>query len=175
MARNDTMKYREYYVHGSAAYNRHVEPSEIVRDEPIYVPTRKRIEETVAANTEALTRQSLSPMVLLGFVVAIVMLVLCLVARIEFTTLAAEAAELQSQVNELTEENSRLTIKYESALNLAEVEDYAVNTLGMQRPSSDQIIYVNGSAQDRAEVINPNSEEIKKDLTYAATSISKSK
>ena len=78
MARNDTMKYREYYVHGSAAYNRHVEPSEIVRDEPIYVPARKRIEETVAANTEALTRQSLSPMVLLGFVVAIVMLVLVL-------------------------------------------------------------------------------------------------
>lgn len=175
MARNDTSKYREYYVHGSAAYNRRVEPEEIVRDEPIYVPTRKRIEEAVVANTEALSKQSLSPLVLLGFVAAIVMLVFCLVARIEFTTIAAEAAELQAQVNELTDENSRLTIKYESALNLAEVEDYAVNTLGMQRPSSDQIIYVNGSAQDRAEVINPNSEEIRKELTYAATSISKAK
>ena len=57
MARNDASKYREFYVHGTAAYNRQVAPSEIVRDEPIYVPPRKRIEETVAANTKALTKQ----------------------------------------------------------------------------------------------------------------------
>ena len=136
MARNDASKYREFYVHGTAAYNRQVAPSEIVRDEPIYVPPRKRIEETVAANTQALTKQSLSPMVMLGFVIAVAMLVFCLIARIEFTTVSAEAAELQSQLNQLTEDNSRLTIKYESALNLAEVEDYAVNTLGMQRPTT---------------------------------------
>lgn len=171
MARNDASKYREFYVHGTAAYNRQVAPSEIVRDEPIYVPPRKRIEETVAANTQALTKQSLSPMVMLGFVIAVAMLVFCLIARIEFTTVSAEAAELQSQLNQLTEDNSRLTIKYESALNLAEVEDYAVNTLGMQRPSTDQIIYVNGSAQNRAEVVNPNTEQIRQQLDQAAASI----
>ena len=71
----------------------------------------------------------------------------------------------------MTEDNSRLTIKYESALNLAEVEDYAVNTLGMQRPSTDQIIYVNGSAQNRAEVVNPNTEQIRQQLDQAAASI----
>ena len=134
MARNDASKYREFYVHGTAAYNRQVAPSEIVRDEPIYVPPRKRIEETVAANTQALTKQSLSPMVMLGFVIAVAMLVFCLIARIEFTTVSAEAAELQSQLNQLTEDNSRLTIKYESALNLAEVEDYAVNQSRLWKP-----------------------------------------
>lgn len=171
MARSDTLKYREFYVHGTAAYNRHVDPSEIVKDEPIYVPARKRIEETVAANTKALTKQSISPLVLAGFVVAIMLLVIGLIARIEFTTISAEAADLQAQVNELTEENSRLTIRYESALNLAEVEDYAVNTLGMQRPSTDQIIYVNGSSQDRAEVVNPGSETVKRHLSDAAADI----
>ena len=110
-------------------------------------------------------------MVMLGFVIAVAMLVFCLIARIEFTTVSAEAAELQSQLNQLTEDNSRLTIKYESALNLAEVEDYAVNTLGMQRPSTDQIIYVNGSAQNRAEVVNPNTEQIRQQLDQAAASI----
>jgi cell division protein FtsL len=86
-----------------------------------------------------------------------VLLIASLMARVQFTKASAEAADLQTQLAELTSQKSKLTIEYESALNLTEVEDYAVNKLGMQKPHSDQIRYISGTSQDKAEILDGTS------------------
>jgi len=145
--------YNEKYVHGSVAYDPAVELQE-EREQYVRIPPRQNVQEGVVSDAVRLTRQNhVSLPVVLGFIVAAVLLVVSLIARIQFTTVSAEAAELQSQVNELTETNARLTIQYETALNLTEVEDYAINTLGMQKPRADQIQYVNGTSSDKATIL----------------------
>ena len=96
-------------------------------------------------------------MAILGFALAAVLLVFSLMARVQFTVASDTAAQLESQINELTEQKSRLTIAYESALNLTEIEDYAINNLGMQKPHSDQVVYVNGTSKDKAVILSGDS------------------
>ena len=98
--------------------------------------------------------QSVSPFAILGFAIAAVLLVISLMARIQFTQVSAETASLQSQLSQLTEQQSKLTIAYESALNLTDIENYAMNNLGMQKPQADQIRYISSSAQDKAEILS---------------------
>ena len=54
-----------------------------------------------------------------------------LLAHSRATAAASECEELAQRITELTDENARLTIEYESMFSLAEIEDYAKNVLGM--------------------------------------------
>jgi cell division protein FtsL len=146
-------------VNGSLAYdydNPELYP-EYEYGRPLDIPQKPKVNEEVVPNAGVLTRQSVSPLAIAGFAIAAVLLVLSLMARVQFTEVSDQAAKLQSQLTELTTEQSRLTIQYESALNLTEIEDYAVNTLGMTKPHSDQIRYINGTPQDNAEILDGQS------------------
>ena len=52
------------------------------------------------------------------------------------------AAERKKEVEELKAENARLLARCESSLSLEEIERYAVEVLGMQRLSGEQIVRV---------------------------------
>ena len=146
-------------VNGSLAYD-YDNPAlypEYEYGKPLDIPARPKVREEVVADTSALTRQSISPVAILGFALAAVLLVFSLMARVQFTVASDTAAQLESQINELTEQKSRLTIAYESALNLTEIEDYAINNLGMQKPHSDQVVYVNGTSKDKAVILSGDS------------------
>ena len=156
MAAQKKYRYGQGAVNGSLAYDYDkpaLEP-EYEYGRPLDIPARPRVKEEVVAGTQVLTRQGVSPFALLGFAIAAVLIVMTLIARVQFTQASAEAATLQSQLDQLTEQQSKLTIAYESALNLTDIENYAINTLGMQKPQADQIRYINSSAQDKAEVLD---------------------
>ena len=57
--------------------------------------------------------------------------------------LSSEISELQTQLNELKEDNYYLESDFENNLNLDYIEEVAVNRLGMQKPSAYQIKYIN--------------------------------
>ena len=96
------------------------------------------------------------PFAVIGYVFAAVLLVLMLLARIQLTVISDSAAGLEAQIQELNTENDKLTVEYESVFNLAEVEAYATNELGMQKPRADQIRYLSGiSDKDRAVILTP--------------------
>lgn len=52
------------------------------------------------------------------------------------------AAELNTELEAAKEENRILKVEYESLYSLEEIEEYAINVLGMVGRSAGQIIYI---------------------------------
>lgn len=78
-------------------------------------------------------------------------LLLCagILLRAELTAQNDRLNELRAELSEAREESTRLRIEYESLFDLAELEEYAKNVLGMKKPDSEQIIKTEISAGDR--------------------------
>ena len=74
-------------------------------------------------------------------------------AQVQLFSVADSAVELEQQLAELEQQQAKLKIAYESAFNLAEIEDYAVSSLGMQKPKADQVYYIDTSSPDKAVVV----------------------
>ena len=76
----------------------------------------------------------------LGF--SALLLVLALLCSIQATAVNDRAAALERETAALRLENERLRARCEERLSLAEIERYAVEELGMQYLSADQIVLV---------------------------------
>lgn len=105
--------------------------------------------------------QGVSIVSLLGAAVALVLLTMMLLAQIRLTDISDTAAKLEDQIAELELERDKLTVEYETTFNLKEVEQYAVDVLGMQEPDSQQIFYLTGVASaDKAVVITKDDTDM---------------
>ena len=124
---------------------------------PAAVPGSKQAVETEAEVVSA-PGQAIAPGAIVGFMCVAVLLIFTLLAQVKLTAVTNEMVSMYDQIDELELKQSRLRIAYESAFNLSEIEDYATHRLGMQRPRSDQIYYINGSAPDKAEILHANEE-----------------
>lgn len=120
----------------------------------VVIPAPPVVEDRTAVRAKVRTQQALSPIALIGFACAAVLLVFTLMAKIQLTMVTDEAVQLESQLSELKLDQSRLLIKYESAFNLTEIEEYATSVLGMQRPREEQIVYLNSSVPDKAVILD---------------------
>ena len=105
------------------------------------------------AKPSEVSRQAIAPSAVIGFAAAAVLCVLGITAQVQLFSLSGESLALEQRAAELQEERDKLRISYESAFNLAEIEDYATNSLGMQKPGADQISYIDTSAPDKAVVL----------------------
>ncbi len=121
--------------------------------------TQQQPDEFVVVQEKPGKKRGISPVSIIGFLVAAVLLVFSLLARVALTEASDECSQLETRLEELEDARARLLIEYESAYNLAEIEDYAVNELGMQKPGQDQIRYIDGIARDRAVILTPVEEE----------------
>jgi cell division protein FtsL len=154
-------RYGQGAVYGSMAYdfsNPAVYP-EVTYGKPLDTPAAPEVKEEVVTKEAARVRQSIAPLSVVGFACAAVLLVFTLMAQIQLTTASNEAARLETTLRDLKTEQAKLLINYESAFNLAEIEDYATNELGMQKPTSDQIYYINGGASDKASILSGETDE----------------
>ena len=126
----------------------------------VEVPAAPRIIDDTAAQTQAVAyAQSISPLAIVGFLCAAVMVVFLLMAKIQLTEVTDQAVSLETQLTELEVAQNRLLIDYESAFNLTEIEEYATTSLGMQRPREDQIYYLDSTVPDKAVVIEKSGDE----------------
>lgn len=156
------VKYRPGAVHGSLAYdlnNPELYP-EYIYGVPLDIPAAPVLEEEVVTASERATVQAVSPVAIIGYAIAAVLLVFSLLARIQLTAASNECVKLESSLADLEDQQSKLLISYESSINLPEIEDYAINVLGMQKPRSDQVYYISGSVQDRAVVLADAGEPV---------------
>lgn len=161
---------KKYYgrnaVYGSLAYdfnNPALYPEETVEEEARWHVEHQAdnpiIEEEQAAVQAPRTRQAVSPVSVIGLILASVLIVMSLMAQIQLTAVSSEAVALSEKLEELETEQTRLRIAYESAFNLAEIEEYAINELGMQKPRSDQVYYIDSVTSDKAEVLSPAEQD----------------
>ena len=117
--------------------------------------SQRWIREDVHTGAEtAVRRPGISPLSILGAAVAAVLLTMVLLAQIRLTDISYTAAKLEDQIAALETERDKLTVEYETIFNLKDVEEQAVEVLGMQEPDSEQIYYLSGVASaDKAVVV----------------------
>ena len=80
-------------------------------------------------------------------------------AQVRLLAVTDGSAALEQQLSELETEQAKLQIKYESVFNLTEIEEYATTRLGMQKPSTDQVYYIDTSSPDRAVVVQQDDSD----------------
>lgn len=146
MAAND---YRQRYsslYNGSAAYA----IPDIQRQE--HENDRPEIAVSPKPRKAVQTKYSISAFSVVGFIVVAVMAVMMLMSYIAYTDAAADTMEYKNRIEDLTEKQRKLTVAYEQAFNINEVEAYARNVLGMDKPARDQIGTAATGSYDRAIV-----------------------
>ncbi len=130
-------------------------------------PSRKREREWIrevprehsAGRRAVRSGARIAPGMILGFCLSALLLVLVLLAQIRMTAISDHAAGLENEILSLRQEQNKLLAEYEASFPLAEVERFALEELGMQKPRPEQIIYLNGlGAEDRAVVIEAREE-----------------
>lgn len=156
-------------VYGSLAYDLH--HPELYADEEFYSSSSSAPEPEVKTEAEEQAapkprarpapraKQGISPFAIAGMLVAAFLTVNAISAQVGLVGVSGENVELQSKLKDLEQENTRLRIEYERSFNLAEVEEYAVETLGMRKPTANQVTYIDTSAPDRAVVISAEGDD----------------
>lgn len=110
-------------------------------------------EELPQVETAAKNKQAISPLAVIGAAFASVLIVVMLLAQVSLTAVSNEAVELTERIETLEMERNRLRIEFEGTFNLTEIEKYAIEELGMQKPTKDQIFCINTAARDKVEII----------------------
>lgn len=146
---------RRRYYDDSLAYEltQPVEEEYFYSVDPEDLPEAPELEAPVA-KALPVPRQSVSPGAILGAAAAVVMVVFLVMAQVRMSIANKDVLALENQIKTLQAQQDDLEISYETAFNLTELEDYAVNELGMQKPRSDQIYYVNGAGEDRTVILD---------------------
>lgn len=121
--------------------------------EQVRVRTRARAQHALH------TKQGISPVALAGSLIAAFMLVTAITAQVQLIGVSGSSVELQNQLAALEETQAKLRIRYESAFNLSEIEEYAVGSLGMMKPNAAQINYIDTSSPDKAVMIASGSSD----------------
>ncbi len=79
-----------------------------------------------------------------------------------------QISDLKSQYEELADANKRLQVTIDSSLNLANIEEIAINRLGMRKPEKYQTVYINVTGDDYAEVTSsPQASNSRANQFYA--------
>ena len=127
MARQPEVRYINYYVSGTAAYQ----------------PERKTRRKPTARLPKAQKQQKLyitvDPMAICGILMATVLLVTLLVGAVQLNQAQQEAQQLQDYVHSLQEENAQLQNTYSSGYDPEEIRDIAT-AMGMV--PADQVTHM---------------------------------
>ena len=131
---------------------------------PVYAPpVRKEVEHET--NTKARTapakkrRGGISISTVLFFAVAMFLVVTLISEYTKLVSLSDSTVGLREELSELQKENTTLKTRYESEINLKEIEEFAINELGMVMPSSDRVVYIDLSEPDK--VVLGSGEDVK--------------
>ena len=155
----------DYTGSGYSGYYGSAAPVEVPYERPFSVPedmpvpheeTRspERAEESVVQNTH-----SVSLFALFGAVFAGVLMIFVVLAQINYAEIAGEIVRLNTQFDELSEQQRRLEIEFESAIDMKEIERYARDSLGMSKPETDQIAIIRSMPVDSAEIIRSEGQK----------------
>ncbi|MDR3206908.1 MAG: cell division protein FtsL [Oscillospiraceae bacterium] len=95
----------------------------------------------------------LSLWTVLAFMTAMALMFFIVYSYMRLTELSTEAKGLSSQIAALKKEEAILVLQKNSMIDLKEVERIATDELGMVKPNRAQVIYIDLSGRDHAEVL----------------------
>ena len=122
---------------------------------PAKTGTAARARSAVKAGSDALAIPigEIALTAVIGYLIAGLLLVMVLMSYIQFTIISDQSVSIAAQITQLKEEHARLIVDFERAVNLNEVERYAIQELGMIAPTSDQFNYFDLSGTDTAIIL----------------------
>ncbi len=111
---------------------------------------KKRVSKYVRRNQEkAMEFNAGYTVVLTSALLAVVIIsVVYLTGQNRLNTQANSIASKQKELAAIVNENNAKEANLEKSIDLEEIRDFAVNSLGLQEPTQDQIIYYDGVNSD---------------------------
>lgn len=150
MAADDRRRY--YGANGAAAYDVYAARMRTNTAQPLEQPRRLPDEQPLPERQKReRARTAVAPFALFGLLAAACMLVLVIFGYVQLYEATTDVSRLQSQLQKLNEEQTLLKSKYEGKIDLDAIERRA-QELGLHIPDSEQIVYLNLSGSDRAEI-----------------------
>lgn len=162
---------RRYGTNGAAAYDVYSgnQTYERYDGNAVRRPQRQGLpeERPVPRRQERVkVKTAVAPFTLFGMAAAVLMLILVVFGYVQLFEATTEVGELQTQLTELTAQQTLLESRYESRIDLKLVQERA-EKLGMSAPREDQIIYVSLAGTDRAEIFEEEKTSIVTEIIQA--------
>lgn len=121
---------------------------------PQFQPKQKpKMQPTQPALRPVFRDMSVAPVAVAIFLAGLVVWIFSLQLRAQITEVQQEIYRLESELRTVEQVQDELEIDYESAFNFTKLEDYAVTTLGMQRPRDEQIYFLSHESEDHAVAV----------------------
>jgi outer membrane murein-binding lipoprotein Lpp len=106
----------------------------------------------------------------INFVIVMVIAIGCILftmyRSVKINETFTKVQALSKKVSEIEKENSQISVQIQNSLNLNNIESIASSTLGMQKLSSKQTIYVSLDTKDYTEVNNNKSQSTKNENIF---------
>ncbi len=127
--------------------NRHVVREQVAREKK---ETKRGKAKTVRA-----AKPCVSAFAVLSWVLCMGLLTMIIYSYVALTENSDHASKLKSELASMKEETQMLEIQKNQKYGAAQLQQIAVDQLGMQKTQKSQITYVNTRAADRTEVMQP--------------------
>lgn len=131
-------------------------------DYSAYDKAEEQEERAIKHRRNALAEGSRKNMVLgiFGGLIVIALMMALIFGRVELSSLYTQRTELENQLTLLQSENVSLESELAQKTNMTKVEEYAENTLGLQKLDKSQIEYVEIESEAVAEIVQPDDPNI---------------
>ena len=156
-----------YSTNGAAAYD--VYSVENTLRQPVRQPERHELpqeQELPQKRQRVRARTAVAPFTILGAAISACMMILVIFGYVQLFEATSRVSKLESQLQSLQEEQLLLQSKYEGKIDLAGIEEQA-ETLGLRKPSQEQIVYVNLTGTDQAEIYKTEKSSILSEIIGA--------
>jgi len=109
--------------------------------------------KTVKLKNKKAFRTALS---VLSIAVVVSMIIGIIYTNSQITEITTNISQVQNDITELESEKAYLEFTLESRMSLSEIEDYAVNVLGMVKMDSTQVEYIEIESENKVELSGDN-------------------
>ena len=147
---------RDLY-NGNAAYDlSYVDGvgSGVRQPDPLARPhTKSRTRTRTQTKLRVRKQQKVSPMAVAGFLAVAALAIVVLLSYANLVAVSDRVVHLQNDLASLEEQGEILKAKYERTFNLNAIEEQFTSLGAMAKPRTDQVVYIDMSEPDHAQVI----------------------
>jgi len=120
-----------------------------------HTPKEEKYQERKPPEKRKKAKPGIGPGSVVGAVIVVIAAAYILFCNMELTQLTLDINQKNDELNNLAAENISLSSKHAYEMDLDEVEDYAVENLGMVKMDPGQIEYIELVGEDKITVLNP--------------------
>ena len=111
-------------------------------------------------------KTAIAPFTLAGLITVACLMVLVIFGYVQLFEATSEVSKLENQLSALQSQQTQLQSRYEARIDLDAIET-AAGDLGLTKPSQEQIVYLDLSGADRAEIYQEEKTSVFSEIVSA--------